>query len=306
MSATKKKAAPQKKAAAKKETKKAPAKKAPVKKAPAKKTPAKKAPAKKVPAKKTPVKKAPAKKAPVKKAPAKKTPVKKVPVKKVPVKKVPVTKAPAKRVKKEKELKPRKKVRKTPPKMNKMVIKPVVIPVQEELFENDSKDFAFAFAESMVQEQIAAAEKKAKAPPPPNAIKLSKRPTSRSRVEATLRFPDSDLAQFRKALLALRRTIVGKTATLKTNALEQTIDRAGEDEDGTDSFMRLQNLGQVGEQNKVLQKIDEALHRIEDGTYGICEVCGQLIRKPRLQHLPFAHTCMECQSEMEANPAARG
>ena len=198
-----------------------------------------------------------------------------------------------------------KKVKKSPPKMKKMVVKPIQIPVQEELFENDSKDFAFAFAESMKQEQLVADAKKAQAVET-NTVKLSKRPTSRVKGKETLRFSDADLAQFRKSLIALRHAIVGKTATLKTNALEQTIDRAGEDEDGSDSFMRLQNLGQVGEQNKTLQKIDEALHRIEDGSYGICEVCGQLIRKPRLQHLPFAHTCMECQSEMELNPDARG
>lgn len=193
-----------------------------------------------------------------------------------------------------------KKAKKSPPKMKKMVVKQAAPVVEEELFQNDSKDFAFAFAASMMQEQIAAEESKAKEAAP-KTIKLSKRPTTRARGEETLRFSDSDLAQFRKILLALRQSIVGKTVTLKTNALEQTIDRVGEDEDGSDSFMRLQNLGQVGEQNKTLQRIDGALHRIEDGTYGICDMCGQLIRKARLQHLPFAHTCMECQSEMEAN-----
>ena len=153
---------------------------------------------------------------------------------------------------------------------------------------------------SLSAEQIAAADEKMSKDAEAKAVKLTKRPTSRSRGEETLKFSDSDLSQFRKSLIQLRQSIVGKTATLKTNALEQTIDRAGEDEDGSDSFMRLQNLGQVGEQNKTLQKIDEALHRIDDGTYGICEMCGQLIRKARLQHLPFAHTCMECQSEMES------
>ena len=195
--------------------------------------------------------------------------------------------------------------KKTPPKMKNMLTKPAEAPVQEALFENDAKDFAFAFAASMMQEQVAADEKKSKETGL-NSIKLSKRPTSRNKGENPLKFSDSDLAQFRKSLIALRQSISGKTATLKTNALEQTIDRAGEDEDGSDSFMRLQNLGQVGEQNKTLQKIDEALHRIEDGTYGICEMCGQLIRKARLQHLPFAHTCMECQSEMEASRDPRG
>lgn len=197
-----------------------------------------------------------------------------------------------------------KKEKKSPPKMKKMVVKQVPPPVQENIFENESRDFAFAFAASMMQEQIVADEKMSKESES-KAVKLSKRPTSRSRGEETLKFSDSDLAQFRKSLLTLRQSIVGQAATLKTNALEQTIDRAGEDEDGSDSFMRLQNLGQVGEQNKTLQKIDEALHRIDDGSYGICEMCGQLIRKARLQHLPFAHTCMECQSEMEANRDSR-
>ena len=196
---------------------------------------------------------------------------------------------------------PRKKV---PPKIKKPAPKAVEPPVEDALFENDAKDFAFAFAASMMQEQVAADEKKSKESSV-NSIKLSKRPTSRNKGDDPLKFSDADLAQFRKSLLALRQSISGKTATLKTNALEQTIDRAGEDEDGSDSFMRLQNLGQVGEQNKTLQKIDEALHRIDDGTYGICAICGQLIRKARLQHLPFAHTCMECQSEMEANRDSR-
>ena len=210
-------------------------------------------------------------------------------------------KAPAKKPAPKKSA-PVKKARKAPPKMKKMVVKPVQYTVQEELYENESKDFAFAFAESMKGEQLAADERRKTQKAAESTVKLPKRPTSRSKNGETLRFPDSDLAQFRKALLALRQTIVGKTATLKTNALERTIDRAGEDEDGSDSSMRLQNLGQVGEQNKTLQKIDEALHRIDDGTYGICNVCGQLIRKARLQSLPFAHTCMECQNEMESNP----
>ena len=194
--------------------------------------------------------------------------------------------------------------KKVPPKIKKPAPKAVEPPVEDALFENDAKDFAFAFAASMMQEQVAADEKKSKESSV-NSIKLSKRPTSRNKGEDPLKFSDADLAQFRKSLLALRQSISGKTATLKTNALEQTIDRAGEDEDGSDSFMRLQNLGQVGEQNKTLQKIDEALHRIDDGTYGICAMCGQLIRKARLQHLPVAHTGMECQSEMEANRESR-
>ena len=130
-------------------------------------------------------------------------------------------------------------------------------------------------------------------------IKLSRRPTTRTKGKNTQQFPAADLAEFRKRLILLRQEALGQSATLRTNALEQTDDRSGEDEDGSDAFMRLQNLSQVDSQNKIIQKIDEALHRIAEGTYGICDVCGQLIRKPRLMNLPFVHTCMECQSEME-------
>ncbi|MCQ2388847.1 MAG: TraR/DksA C4-type zinc finger protein, partial [Kiritimatiellae bacterium] len=193
--------------------------------------------------------------------------------------------------------KPAKKAPKKPA-MKKMVVKAQKVKPVEDEFVNNAKDFAFAIAESMKNAAAKADLKAASASAP--AVKLSRRPTTRKAGKATLKFSASDLAQFRKSLIALREQVVGKTTTLRNVALEQTIDRVGEDEDGSDSFMRLQNLGQVDEQNKVIQKIDEALRRIEDGSYGICEICGQLIRKPRLLNLPFVHTCMECQCEMES------
>jgi DnaK suppressor protein len=55
----------------------------------------------------------------------------------------------------------------------------------------------------------------------------------------------------------------------------------------------------MGNINRTIQQIEEALHRIEDGSYGVCTSCGQLIRKPRLLNQPFVLTCMECQNEME-------
>ena len=169
-------------------------------------------------------------------------------------------------------------------------------PEESEAFENQSRDFAFSFAEMMKKQHRESEEQKKSET---STIKLSRRPTTRAKGQNTQQFPAADLAEFRKRLILLRQEALGQSATLRTNALEQTDDRGSEDEDGSDAFMRLQNLSQVDSQNKVIQKIDEALHRIAEGTYGICEVCGQLIRKPRLMNLPFVHTCMECQSEME-------
>jgi DnaK suppressor protein len=48
-----------------------------------------------------------------------------------------------------------------------------------------------------------------------------------------------------------------------------------------------------------LQAIDEALSRVDDGTYGICESCEGEIAEARLQALPFTRVCVSCQAERE-------
>ena len=266
--------------------------KKPVAKATPKKSAAK-APAKK-PAAKAPAAKKPAAKAQTAKKPvAKKAQGKKPAEKKPAEKKVSVPKA-AEPSKKEVVRKPITVVKKAPrPPLKKA--EPAVV------FENQSQSAAFTFAEMMKkrQRELDASRKEAS---DASSVKLTRRPTSRTRGEASQQFPASDLADFRKRLILLRQEAMGQSATLKTIALEHTDDRGSEDDDGSDAFMRLQNLSQVDSHNKVIQQIDEALARIQEGTYGICEMCGQLIRKPRLMNLPFVRTCMECQSAMEENP----
>jgi len=48
-----------------------------------------------------------------------------------------------------------------------------------------------------------------------------------------------------------------------------------------------------------LELIDEALERIEEGTYGICEDCGSKIAEGRIKVMPFARYCIACQSRIE-------
>ena len=48
-----------------------------------------------------------------------------------------------------------------------------------------------------------------------------------------------------------------------------------------------------------LAAIDDALEKIEDGTYGVCEECGEDIDKKRLKVMPFARNCIRCQSDLE-------
>jgi len=277
----------------------------------------------KKPAAKKPVAKKPAAKKPVAKASVAKKPAAKKPVAKKPVEKTPTAKktesksksstkktlsvasirSTVKAVESGKKERKSSVVRKPITVVRKAVKTPLKKAEEPTMFENQSKDVAFSFAELMKKRQRALDASRQEASEA-TTVKLSRRPTSRTRGDASQQFPASDLADFRKRLILLRQEAVGQSATLRTIALEHTDDRGSEDDDGSDAFMRLQNLSQVDLQNKVIQQIDEALVRIQEGKYGICEICGQLIRKPRLLNLPFVRTCMECQSAME-NPLGR-
>ena len=51
--------------------------------------------------------------------------------------------------------------------------------------------------------------------------------------------------------------------------------------------------------NRMRNQIDDALHRLRDGTYGTCEDCGREISPERLKAMPFARRCVECQRTVE-------
>lgn len=51
--------------------------------------------------------------------------------------------------------------------------------------------------------------------------------------------------------------------------------------------------------NRQRQMIDDALIRVEEGTYGICAECGVEISEKRLAAVPFAKLCVECQTQAE-------
>lgn len=157
---------------------------------------------------------------------------------------------------------------------------------------------AVAFAMSIAQEMKRSA-KSEEVRRSVNEIHLSRRPTSRSQGKETVTFPDSDLREFRRKLLSERDRALQGVNAMKATGFNESDDHEADGGDGTNQTLRLQALGQMGSINRTIQQIEEALHRIDDGTYGVCTVCGQLIRKPRLLNQPFVLTCMECQSEME-------
>jgi RNA polymerase-binding protein DksA len=68
---------------------------------------------------------------------------------------------------------------------------------------------------------------------------------------------------------------------------------------GTDSYEIDNILGLMDSERKILIEIDEALDRIENGTYGICEINGEPIPKARLEAIPWARYCIKCAGLIE-------
>jgi DnaK suppressor protein len=68
---------------------------------------------------------------------------------------------------------------------------------------------------------------------------------------------------------------------------------------GSDAYDRDFALSLLSQEQDALYEIEEALKRIDLGTYGICEMTGKPIAHPRLEALPFARYTVECQSQIE-------
>ncbi|UCF00448.1 MAG: TraR/DksA C4-type zinc finger protein [Planctomycetota bacterium] len=68
---------------------------------------------------------------------------------------------------------------------------------------------------------------------------------------------------------------------------------------GTDNFEIENTLGLMNSERKLIAEIDDALERIEDGTYGICQGSGNPIPKARLQAIPWAKYCVEYATLLE-------
>ena len=203
----------------------------------------------------------------------------------------PVAKRPA-----EKKVEVKKEIKRVPPRIVRKPPPPVAAVADDYQPVDTAKAVAFAMsiAEAMKRSAAQADERKGE-----QDIKLSRRPTTRAQGKVTEKFPEADLREFRKRLLAAREQALSGVDAMKATGFNEADDHEADGGDGTNQTLRLQALGQMGNMNRTIQQIEEALHRIDDGTYGVCTSCGQLIRKPRLLNQPFVLTCMECQNEME-------
>jgi RNA polymerase-binding transcription factor DksA len=105
----------------------------------------------------------------------------------------------------------------------------------------------------------------------------------------------------RDELLRLRASAEAEAATLArdlealfTASRDSNADDEHDPEGATIGFERAQLTALLAATRQRIAEVDEALHRVDTGAYGVCEGCGQPIARERLEVRPFARRCIAC------------
>jgi len=124
---------------------------------------------------------------------------------------------------------------------------------------------------------------------------------------------NGEVEEFRQLLLSLRARVRGDVEQMTTEAL----DRNGEGTEskspthlaelGTETYEQDFALRRVENERELLNEVNEALARIEKGTFGLCVSCVEsgvtpgkaMIPKARLKVIPYAKNCVECERKRE-------
>jgi DnaK suppressor protein len=154
------------------------------------------------------------------------------------------------------------------------------------------------------------AKKKTTKKHPPG--KEARRPVKSKKVSAEKKKPKisakkgyskSDLQQFKQIILDKRKEILEELESLKSTMMDVTTGQYEIEnstyslhmEQGTDAMEREKTFLFASREGKFLNYLDDALKRIENGTYGFCTECGNLIDRERLEAVPHAHQCINCK-----------
>jgi len=118
----------------------------------------------------------------------------------------------------------------------------------------------------------------------------------------------AELSTYKKLLLKRRHQILGDVNNMENEALKNPRQAASGDlsnmpihmaDIGSDNYEQEFTLNLIQGERDELRAIDEALERIQAGTFGICESCGERIQKSRLKIIPYARLCIECKRAEE-------
>jgi len=124
------------------------------------------------------------------------------------------------------------------------------------------------------------------------------------RAPSTSKLSKRDIERFRKILLAKRAELVGDLSTLEDEALRSQSGGLSHlpqhmADQGSDASDQSLSLDLAAADRRLIKEIDDALGRIAAGTYGVCEVTGEPIRKERLEELPWARLSIQAARDLE-------
>ncbi len=104
----------------------------------------------------------------------------------------------------------------------------------------------------------------------------------------------------RKAVLERARQMLSEGMTLDANDLPDEMDLAASE------YLQSFEFRLRGREKSLLTKLDLALKKIEDGSFGICEICEEPIGKKRLEARPETSLCIKCKEDQEREERTMG
>lgn len=113
-----------------------------------------------------------------------------------------------------------------------------------------------------------------------------------------------DLERFRLMLIRKRAELLGDIKTLEQEALRGESGSLSNlpqhlAEQGSETYEQSLQLDLAAQDRKLIKEIDDAISRIDNGSYGVCEITGKPIKMERLEELPWARYTIEAQRELE-------
>lgn len=124
----------------------------------------------------------------------------------------------------------------------------------------------------------------------------------------------AELDDYRQSLVDLSRRLGGSSAGIAAEALRGVGGGASGSlsntplhlaDLGTDTFENEISLGLLENSAQIMEQTRDALHRIEDGTFGICQECGKPIAAKRLKALPYTPHCVKCAQIIQNEEGGR-
>ena len=113
-----------------------------------------------------------------------------------------------------------------------------------------------------------------------------------------------DLGKFKKILLEERERLDRERRAKAAEVAESTTELADYDDHhpadaAFETFERTKDYALEENFREIIERIDEALRKVDDGTYGVCDRCSQPINRERLKFIPYATLCIDCQETIE-------